>query len=119
ADVHRLTSYLDAACDQIDTADHRGKDRAASCGRIARMIGRDAREAPEADWLDLARTFRAAQLRLIEASVTQVLAATSITIDAPVVAAGSGDFLAREIAVRLQRTCIEFERLLDARDGAG
>jgi probable H4MPT-linked C1 transfer pathway protein len=118
ADVYRLTNELDAAYDQHDTADHRGKDRAASCGRLARMIGRDARDAAEGDWLDLARTFRSAQLRLIENSVAHVLATSTLAIDAPVVAAGCGDFLVREIADRLGRRCIEFDRLASASGGA-
>lgn len=114
ADVYRLTGELDAAYDQHDTADHRGKDRAASCARLARMIGRDARDAREAEWLDLARTLRSAQMRLIEDSVTHVLATSSLAVDAPVVAAGCGDFLVRELADRLGRRCIEFDRLFDA-----
>jgi probable H4MPT-linked C1 transfer pathway protein len=112
ADVYRLTNELDASFDQHDTADHRGKDRAATCARLARLIGRDAREASETDWLDLARTFRGAQVRLIEESVARVLAATTLSADAPVVAAGCGDFLVREIADRLGRHCIDFDRLL-------
>jgi len=119
ADVYRLTDELDPAYDQHDTADHRGKDRAATCGRLARMIGRDARDAGAADWLDLARTFRDAQVRLIEAGVTQVLAAGTLPVDAPVIAAGCGDFIVHEIADRLVRPSIDFDRLLDASGGAG
>lgn len=115
ADVYRLTNELDPAHDQHDTADHRGKDSASARARLARMIGRDAGDATTADWLDLARTFRTAQLRLIEESVAQVLAATTLPIDAPVIAAGCGDFVVREIADRLGRPCIEFDRLLDTR----
>ena len=114
ADVYRLTNELDPAYDQHDIADHRGKDRAATCGRLARMIGRDARDASEPEWLGLARTFRTAQLNLVEESVARVLAAGRLAIDAPVVAAGCGDFLAREIADRLGRHCIDFDRLLEA-----
>ena len=119
ADVYRLTDELDPAYDQHDTADHRGKDRAATCGRLARMIGRDARDAGAADWLDLARAFRDAQVRLIEASVTQVLAASTLPVDAPVIAAGCGDFIVHEIADRLVRPSIDFDRLLDASGVAG
>jgi len=114
ADVYRLTNELDAGYDQHDTADHRGKDRAATCGRLARMIGHDAGDASEHAWLGLARSFRTAQLDLIEQSVARVLAASTLAIDAPVVAAGCGDFLVREIADRLGRRCIDFDRLLDA-----
>jgi (4-(4-[2-(gamma-L-glutamylamino)ethyl]phenoxymethyl)furan-2-yl)methanamine synthase len=114
ADVYRLTNELDAGFDQHDSADHRAKDRAATCARLARLIGRDARDATAADWLDLARTLRSAQLGVIEDNVTQVLAGCTLSVDAPVVAAGCGDFLVREIADRLGRRCIDFDRLLGA-----
>lgn len=113
ADVYRLTNELDAAHDQHDTADHRPKDRASSCARLARMIGRDASDGSEENWVDLARTFRSAQLHLIEQSVNAVLAASTLPVDAPVVAAGCGDFLACEIADRLGRRCVDFDQLLD------
>jgi probable H4MPT-linked C1 transfer pathway protein len=113
ADVYRLTKELDPAHDQHDTADHRGKDSASARARLARMIGRDAGDAGAADWLDLARTFRSAQLRLIEESVARVLAATTLPVDAPVVAAGCGDFVVREVADRLGRNCIAFDRLVE------
>jgi len=113
ADVYRLTGELDARFDQHDAADHRGKDRPATCARLARMIGRDAREAAEAEWIELARTFRDAQVRLIADGVQEVLAASALSIEAPVIAAGCGDFLVREIARRLHRTCIDIDRVLD------
>jgi probable H4MPT-linked C1 transfer pathway protein len=118
ADVYRLTNELDPCFDQHDAADHRGKDRTATYGRLARMIGRDASDASAAEWLDLARTFRSAQLRQIEDNVAQVVAAATLSVDAPVVAAGCGDFLVREIADRLGRPCIEFDRLLGATGAA-
>ncbi|HUL63430.1 MAG TPA: hydantoinase/oxoprolinase family protein [Burkholderiaceae bacterium] len=113
ADVYRLTGELDARFDQHDAADHRGKDRPATCARLARMIGRDAREAREAEWVELARTFRDAQARLITEGAQEVLAASGLSIDAPVIAAGCGDFLVREIARRLDRTCGDIDQLLE------
>lgn len=112
ADIYRLTRELDPAHDQHDTADHRGKDRAATCARLARMIGRDVRDAAEADWLALARTWREAQVRWIEHSVAAVLASSTLSLDAPVVAAGCGDFVAVEIADRLGRRSLPFDDLL-------
>ena len=55
ADVYRLTGELDAAHDQQPSADGRAKDLPASRQRLARMIGLDARDAPDEDW----RTLRA------------------------------------------------------------
>lgn len=114
ADVYRLTGELDPAFDQHDTADHRGKDRAATCARLARLIGRDQGDASHAQWLELAGQLRAIQLDLIEASARSSLAASGLADAAPVVAAGCGDFLARELAARLGRPCIDFDRLVPA-----
>jgi uncharacterized hydantoinase/oxoprolinase family protein len=113
ADLYRLTDELDARFDQHDAADHRGKDRPATCARLARMIGRDAHDAREAEWIELARTFREVQVRLIAEGAREVLAASGLSSDAPVIAAGCGDFLVREIVRRLQRTCLDIDRLLE------
>jgi probable H4MPT-linked C1 transfer pathway protein len=113
ADVYRLTGELDARFDQHDAADHRGKDLPATRARLARMIGRDGRDAREAEWIELARTFREAQARSLEEGAREVLAASGLSSDAPLIAAGCGDFLVREIAGRLHRTCIDIDRLLE------
>jgi len=112
ADVYRVTDELDPGFDQHDTADHRGKDRRATCARLARMIGRDASDAGDTEWLELARAFRSAQLRLIADAVARVLAASGLPAEAPVVAAGCGDFLVREIAAAFDRRWIEFDRVV-------
>ena len=49
ADVYRLTGELDPAHDQHPRADDGAKDAAATRQRLARMIGRDARDAADAD----------------------------------------------------------------------
>jgi probable H4MPT-linked C1 transfer pathway protein len=111
ADVYRLTGELDPAFDQQPAADQAGKDPAATCRRLARMIGHDGGDAPPADWLALARAFRAAQLALIEDSAARVLAAVRLPARAPLVAAGCGDFLVGALAQRLGRRCLSFEAL--------
>lgn len=111
ADVYRLTGELDSEFDQQPAADQAGKDRDATCRRLARMIGHDGRDASDAEWLQLALTFRAAQLSLIEDSVLRVLADAGLHPEAPLVAAGCGDFLARALAHRLRRPCLPFDAL--------
>ncbi|HSW24324.1 MAG TPA: hydantoinase/oxoprolinase family protein, partial [Burkholderiaceae bacterium] len=54
ADVYRLTGELDPAHDQQPSADHAAKDQAATCARLARMIGLDARDASVEQWLAFA-----------------------------------------------------------------
>jgi probable H4MPT-linked C1 transfer pathway protein len=98
ADVYRLTGELDAAHDLHPSADNAAKDRPATRQRLARMIGLDARDATDADWLALARAWRAEQLALIAQAVAQVASAHGVAHDAPLVAAGCGSFLLDDIA---------------------
>jgi probable H4MPT-linked C1 transfer pathway protein len=111
ADVYRLTGELDPAFDQQPAADQAGKDSAATCRRLARMIGHDGGDAPPADWIALARAFRSAQLALIEDNAARVLATAALPARAPLVAAGCGDFLVAELAHRLGRRWLPFEAL--------
>lgn len=103
ADVYRLTGELDPAHDQQPTADNAGKDLAATRQRLARMIGRDAREAADADWLAFAHAWRARQCERIGEALERVLSVAPIARDAPLVAAGCGDFLVEPLAQRLGR----------------
>jgi (4-(4-[2-(gamma-L-glutamylamino)ethyl]phenoxymethyl)furan-2-yl)methanamine synthase len=98
ADVYRLTCELDPAHDQQPSADHAVKDAPATRQRLARMIGRDAHEAADEDWLALARFWRAAQRDQIAGQLARVLTASGLGADAPLIGAGCGDFLAEEIA---------------------
>lgn len=104
ADVHRILGELPAEADQHPAADNRDKSFAASCARLARMIGRDAAEADEGEWRRLAGFFAEAQLRSVHDAALQVLSASSIADDAPIVAAGTGRFVLQKLAVRLGRS---------------
>ena len=103
ADVYRLTGELDPAHDQQATADNGAKDAAATRQRLARMIGRDARDAGDAAWLALAKVWRSAQCDEIAGQLARVLASSGLSADAPLVGAGCGDFLAAELAQRTGR----------------
>ena len=114
ADVHRILGSLPDGADQMSTADGRDKTVAASCARLARMVGRDAADADAAAWEALAAWFAEAQLRAIIDGAMLVLSAGRLAHDAPVVGAGIGSGTARAVARRLGRAFIAFEILLDA-----
>jgi probable H4MPT-linked C1 transfer pathway protein len=102
ADVYRLTGELDPAHDQQPSADAQPKDCAATRQRLARMIGLDARDASDAQWLALAQTWRQVQIDTMAASLVRVLAAGSAAASAPqIVTAGCGAFLVAEIAAQV------------------
>jgi probable H4MPT-linked C1 transfer pathway protein len=111
ADVYRLTGELDPAHDQYPAADGGGKDAAATRQRLARMIGRDARDAAEADWTGFAEALRAAQLAELRHNALRVLERAGLPANAPLVAAGCGDFLVRRLAEALERPCVDFAEI--------
>lgn len=115
ADVYRLTGELDPAHDLQPAADGGAKDLAATQQRLARMIGRDARDAAAADWQALAGAWRAAQLAELRANLERVIAEAELPPGAPLVSAGCGDFLVAALARELGRPCRRFAELaLDA-----
>ena len=118
ADVYRLTGELDPVHDQQATADHAAKDLPATRQRIARMIGRDAREASADAWLQLANVWRGAQLDEIAGQLARVLAAAGTDAQAPIIGAGCGDFLAAELAARSGRPYLRFADLAVPPGGA-
>ncbi|MEJ0074474.1 MAG: hydantoinase/oxoprolinase family protein [Alphaproteobacteria bacterium] len=113
ADVHRILGSLPAGADQMATADGREKTAAASRARLARMVGRDAADAADADWESLARWFAEAQIRGIIDAAMLVLSGGSVPPTAPVIGAGIGTNLIEEVARRLGRDYVPFETLLD------
>lgn len=108
ADVYRLTGELDPEHDQQPAADNGSKDAAATRQRLARMIGRDARDATEQQWTELAQGWRAKQLQEIGGQLDRVIAASRLGTNAPIVGAGCGDFLAHELATRAGRPFVRF-----------
>lgn len=103
ADVHRLLGGLRPAHDQQPAADQGGKDLVATCRRLARMVGRDADEAGVEVWRGLALQWRERQLDALDEALQRVAAAAGLPADAPLVAAGCGDFLVPLLADRPAR----------------
>lgn len=143
ADVFRLTGELDPDHDQYPPADGGSKDTAATCQRLARMIGRDARDASEADWRAFAHDWRRMMTAEIARNVSRVERrvaaarrepspaasnrtaaptthgtaaglANAHSARAPIVGAGCGLFLAHALARRLGRPFQPFDALIDA-----
>ncbi|ABM95574.1 hydantoinase/oxoprolinase family protein [Methylibium petroleiphilum] len=112
ADVYRLTGELDPAHDLHPAADGGAKDAAATRRRLARMIGLDARDADESDWLAFANAWRELQLDELQGQLERVLLAAPIAASAPLVSAGCGDFLADALARRIGRPCRSVASLL-------
>lgn len=112
ADVHRLLGSLDPQHDQQPAADGGAKDLPATRRRLARMVGLDARDAGDDDWLALAAAWREAQLATLRENFERVCAAAGIAADAPIVAAGCGDFMAVALASASGRRAIRFDSLV-------
>ena len=113
-DVYRILERLPDGVDKMTTADGRDKTIAASRARLARMVGRDASDGDDAEWLALARWFAEAQIRTVTDGAMLVLSRAELPAAAPVVGAGIGTALIAEVARRLGRTYLPFETLLDA-----
>lgn len=98
ADVYRLTGELDPAHDQHPSADGAAKDPAATRRRLARMIGLDARDASDVEWLAFAHAWRAAQLDELRGQLERVVSLHGLRPSLRVVAAGCGAFLVDTLA---------------------
>jgi (4-(4-[2-(gamma-L-glutamylamino)ethyl]phenoxymethyl)furan-2-yl)methanamine synthase len=114
ADVHRILGSLPEDADQMPTADGRAKTIEASRARLARMVGRDAADASDDDWRGLAQWLAEAQIRAIVDGAMLVLSAAAMPMDVPVVSAGIGEAVVRDVARRLGRRCLGIETLFDA-----
>jgi (4-(4-[2-(gamma-L-glutamylamino)ethyl]phenoxymethyl)furan-2-yl)methanamine synthase len=112
ADVHRILGTLPAGVDLMVTADGREKTTAASCARLARMVGRDAGDADDTTWRRLAAWFAEAQTRAVTDAAMLVMSACT-TAPGPVVAAGIGLSVIAEVARRLRCACTSFDELFD------
>jgi len=97
ADVYRLTGELDAAHDLYPAADNAAKDLPATRQRLARMIGLDARDASDDEWLAFAQAWRAAQVLELAEQLRRVVDLHGLSAKAAIVSAGCGDFLLPDV----------------------
>ncbi|GJD97396.1 hypothetical protein OCOJLMKI_4626 [Methylobacterium iners] len=119
ADIYRLTGDLDAAADQQDSADLKGKSIPETETRLARIIGRDRGEGDAAQWRALAAHFAECQIRPLHDAAATLLSRPDMA-DAPLVVCGAGRFLAERLAARVGRRFLALTELIAGRlDGAG
>jgi (4-(4-[2-(gamma-L-glutamylamino)ethyl]phenoxymethyl)furan-2-yl)methanamine synthase len=114
ADVYRILGELPEGADQLPAADNREKTVAASIARLARMVGRDAAQADEAAWRELAAWLAETQLRQIADGAHLVLSGTLLRREAPVIAAGVGRHVMARLADRLGRPYWDFATLVSS-----
>jgi len=110
ADVYRLTGELNEAHDQAETADGAEKTAAASARRLARMLGCDFYPDDMPRWQQVAAHVRSQQLQKIQ-SACDYVQADSVTANAPLIGAGVGRFLLRQLAEDMGRAYVDFSDL--------
>jgi (4-(4-[2-(gamma-L-glutamylamino)ethyl]phenoxymethyl)furan-2-yl)methanamine synthase len=115
ADVHRLIGWLPEEMDMEETADGAGKSAAESATRLARMLGRDRSPAPLEAWRGVACHLAAEQIGEIRRALALVLSRAPAADDAPLIGAGAGRFLVRELARLMKRPYVDFADLVAGR----
>ncbi len=113
ADVYRLTGELPSHADTSPTLDGRGRGQDSSAIRLARMFGYDAATKPQDTWRAVAVYVREQQVQTILDACRKQMLRTGLGLDAPVAGAGTGRFLVREIARRLNRPYVDCAGLFE------
>ncbi len=112
ADVYRVTGELKEAHDQSDTADGAEKNVLASARRLSRLIGCDFYPDDLPRWRHFAHNLRAQQLeKIIRACQYRLDLKNDFAKDAPLIGAGVGRFLVKELATLLERDYVDFATL--------
>jgi len=112
ADVYRVTGELNELHDQNETADGAEKSIIASARRLSRMIGCDFSVDELPRWQRFAQNIRARQLDKIQFGCEKILSRQRMTPGSPLIGAGIGRFLARELAIKLGYPYRDFSDLL-------
>ncbi len=107
ADVHLLLGHITAADYTCPTADGRGTTPSEAAARLARLVCADAESLSPAAIRGLAAYLYERQLATVSEGLLQVLSAQDGPAPPPLLAAGSGAFLAREIGRRLGMTVVD------------
>lgn len=104
ADVHRWLERIDEAGYACETPDGRGRSRAESGARIARMVCADLEMLSSEDITAIAEHVARAQLKQIVSGIRQVMRRLAPACPRVAVLAGQGAFLARAAAEELGLT---------------
>ncbi|MEE9396863.1 MAG: hydantoinase/oxoprolinase family protein [Methylococcales bacterium] len=108
ADVYRLCGELPEHVDQLPTADGNEKTLTGSARRLARMLGRDMESAALVDWQRLAGYIKQKHISTLQNACERQLSRGLLSKDAPIIGAGVGRYVVKEIAGRLGYTYIDF-----------
>lgn len=101
ADVRRVLGDLpegECGADLSPTADGRPKTIAASCARLARLVGRDGGESSPTQARTLAAHLARAQMCVIEDQIALLASREAFSQDAPFIGAGVGRTLVARLA---------------------
>ena len=111
ADVYRVTGELKELHDQTETADGAEKTITASARRLSRMIGSDffLEELPR--WRQFAENIRAQQLQKIQRGCEYRINNVDFSKNNPLIGAGVGRFLVKQIAQSLDYPYLDFADL--------
>ncbi|TAN66066.1 MAG: H4MPT-linked C1 transfer pathway protein [Methylobacter sp.] len=111
ADVYRVCGELNEAHDQTDTADGAEKTVIASARRLSRMIGCDFYPDELPRWQQFAENIRAQQIQQIQRGCETCLSKHDLPQNSPLIGAGVGRFLVKQIALNLGRPYLDFSDL--------
>ncbi|UOA10366.1 hydantoinase/oxoprolinase family protein [Methylobacter sp. S3L5C] len=111
ADVYRVTGELNELHDQTETADGAEKTITASARRLSRMIGSDffLEELPR--WQQFAKNIRVQQLQKIQRGCEHRIKNVDFSKTNPLIGAGVGRFLVKQIAQSLDYPYLDFSDL--------
>jgi (4-(4-[2-(gamma-L-glutamylamino)ethyl]phenoxymethyl)furan-2-yl)methanamine synthase len=101
ADIYRWLERIDEAAYTCETSDGRGRSRAESGARIARMVCADSEMLGPADVTAIAEHVARAQVKQIRSGIRQVMRRLRPACPRVAVLAGQGTFLARAAAEEL------------------
>jgi len=111
ADVYRVTGELNELHDQTETADGAEKTITASARRLSRMIGSDFFPEELPRWRQFAENIRAQQLQKIQRGCAYRLQDSNFPRNRPLIGAGVGRFLVKQIAQSLGAPYLDFADL--------
>ncbi len=113
ADLYRVTGELREETDQHASADGGPKTWRASARRLGRQFGVDSETLPAGSIEVLADFLREQQIQRLYDAFMRQISRGKIARDAPVIGAGIGRILARDLAQRSKRPFIDFKDLFE------
>jgi (4-(4-[2-(gamma-L-glutamylamino)ethyl]phenoxymethyl)furan-2-yl)methanamine synthase len=112
-DCWSLLGKIKAESIQDTSSDGKSWQKEDCARRLARLLGTDVDEPLSQHWQQLAHWFTEQQIHQITNACLQVLSKhADLPVDAPVIGAGIGRFIAQLCAQRLKRPFVDFSQLI-------